>query len=522
MTTTYEVEIRGAGADLWEQWMDFDEILLDGPAGTSKSMSVAFFLDQVASTYPGCRILVARKTRVSLTQSWMVTFRKAMHMAHGAGRDYLFAGKTDATRTEYLYNNGSKIVLGGLDVDTRQFSTEYDVVYVNEVNEITQADWESLNRACRNGVVGHNLLIADCNPDSEFHWMNLRCRGTAEPGEVENGRTKRFQSRHEDNPWITETPEGLRYLGRLRNQLTGVRRMRLYEGLWVSAEGAVLPQFISQTHVIRGSVRCERDRNYRGREQDAPMRWFLDVTRGLSSTVEAGVTVELTWFFGTQDWGWTNPGHQGIWGVDKLGRMYLIEEHMRCEKTHQWWAKRAVEANKKYGLYKMVCDSAEPEAIKVFNNLLTWKERGDDEPLAIGCDKTRINGRTNVDLVRDRLLPAADGHPRIFYLEDSLQHEPDELLVERGVPHTLVQELPGVIYEPTEEGKENKERIRKVNNHGFDGMCYGVRYAHGRDMGAVKPDPEWKSPLSWGALAELDYDEFMSPDGTQPMLISRR
>ncbi|MEE9534582.1 MAG: phage terminase large subunit [Acidimicrobiia bacterium] len=503
--------------------MDYDEILLDGPAGTSKSMSVAFFLDQVASHYPGCRILVARKTRVSLTQSWMVTFQKAMHMAHGSGRDYLFLGATNATRTSYNYNNGSVIVLGGLDVDTRQFSTEYDIVYVNEVNEITQADWESLNRACRNGVVGHNLLIADCNPDSEFHWMNLRCRGTAKKGEPENGRTKRFESHHEDNPWITGTPEGLRYLDRLRNQLTGVRRQRLYLGEWVSAEGAVYPQFSSQSHVIRGTLRCERDKNYRGREQDAPMRWYLDVTRGLAATPEQGVSVELTWFFGSQDWGWNpSPGHQSIWGVDAAGRMYLVWEWMRCEKTHQWWAERAVAANKKFGLWKMVCDNAEPEAIKVFNNMLTWKERGDDEPQAIPCEKTKLNGCANVDLVRDRLLPAADGHPRIFMLEDALQHEPDELLTERGVPYCMCQEFPGLIYEPVDEGKENKERIRKVNNHAMDDMAYAVRYAHGRDMGPLGPKTEWKSPLSWGALADIDVEDFMHPEGTQPMYKTRK
>ena len=512
---TYPLDIRGAGAELWKHWMEHDEILLDGPAGTGKSMAIAFFLDQIASHFPGCRILVARQTRVSLTPSWMVTFQKAMHMAYGSGRDYLFKGAGNAGRKAYNYRNGAEIVLGGLDVDTRQFSTEYDVVYVNEVNETSLGTWESLNRACRNGVVGHNLLVADCNPDSEFHWMNLRALGTADKGQPENGLIRRFKSLHEDNPWITDTEEGQRYLDRLRNQLTGVRRQRLYLGEWVSAEGAVLPQFVSSTHVIRAELRCEKDENYRGREQDAPMLWFLDIERGLSATPAEKLTVELTWFFGHQDWGWTNPGHQGIWGVDKQGRMYLIWEWMRVEKTHQWWAERAVEANKKFGLWKMVCDNAEPEAIEVFNTLLSWKERGNDEPIAIGCEKTKVHGRTNVDLMRDRLLPAADGYPRIFFLENALQHEPDERLVELAVPHSLVQELPGLVYEPVEDGKQNRERIKKVNDHGCDGTFYACRYAHGRDMGATANEPEWSSVETWGAVSGLDADEFLNPIGTQ-------
>ncbi len=515
MSVVYDIELRGAALDVWEHWEEHDEILIDGPAGTGKSMFVAFFVTQIALHCPGCRILVVRKTRVSLTQSWMVTFRKAMQMAYGSGLDYLFEGAGDANRQEYNFTNGSVIVLGGMDNDTRLFSTEYDIVYGNEINEFTLAEWESLNRACRNGVVGHNLLLADCNPADEYHWMNLRCRGTALPGQPENGRTKRFKSRHEDNPWVTGTPEGQKYLDRLRNQLTGVRFRRLYLGDWVCAEGAMYPQFSAQTHIIQAKLRSARDEDYKGREQDAPTVWFLDITRGFGATAEEPQTVRLTWFFGAQDWGWSNPGWQGIYGVDAEGHMFLVWEHMRVEKTHEWWAKRAVEANKEFGLWKMICDCAEPEAIEVFNNLLSWKEREDNEPIAIGCEKTRLNGRTNIDLLRDRLLPRGDGHPGIFFLDNALQHEPDPVLVERAVPYSVTRELPGYVYMPVEPGKEDKERPKAVNNHGINGTEYAARYAHGRDMGAVPRGPEWSSTETWGAVSGLDPEEFKDPIGTQ-------
>ena len=50
------------------------EIILGGPAGTGKSRGNLEYLNYWAMTYPGCRLLMVRKTRRSLTESGMVTF----------------------------------------------------------------------------------------------------------------------------------------------------------------------------------------------------------------------------------------------------------------------------------------------------------------------------------------------------------------------------------------------------------------------------------------------------------------
>jgi len=95
------------------------EVLLDGPAGTGKSRAIGEYLHYLAETYPGCRIVVIRKTRASLTESWMVTFEQKVLPP---GHESINPNKQRGHRTSYNYSNGSHIVLGGMDNATRLFS----------------------------------------------------------------------------------------------------------------------------------------------------------------------------------------------------------------------------------------------------------------------------------------------------------------------------------------------------------------------------------------------------------------
>src|SRR3954470_8290137 len=52
------------------------EVLLSGPAGTGKSRLWLQKLHFCAQKYAGCRLLIVRKTRGSMTQSVLVTFEK--------------------------------------------------------------------------------------------------------------------------------------------------------------------------------------------------------------------------------------------------------------------------------------------------------------------------------------------------------------------------------------------------------------------------------------------------------------
>lgn len=196
------------------------EILFEGPAGTGKTRAVLEKAHLCAEKYAGARILLVRKTRKSLTESVLVTYEEKVlpersYIKRGAGRDH---------RHSYHYNNGSTIVLGGMDNPDRIMSTEYDLICSFESTELNEDDGEKLTTRLRNGIMPYQQWIADCNPAAPTHWLNRRAT---------SGLMIRVYSRHEDNPSVT--PE---YLDTLK-RLTGARLARLYEGRWASQEGLV-------------------------------------------------------------------------------------------------------------------------------------------------------------------------------------------------------------------------------------------------------------------------------------------
>lgn len=255
-----------------------DEALLDGPAGTGKSRACLEKVNLVASKYAGCRILLVRKTRASMTESTLVTFEEKV-LPYGSP---IGLGPQRRMRQAYHYPNGSEVVVGGMDNALKIMSTEYDLIYVAEATELTENDWESLTTRLRNKVVPYQQLIADCNPGAPTHWLNQRCN---------NGLTTRILSRHTDNPTVDQA-----YLERLR-RLTGARRKRLYEGVWAAQEGLVY-DFDPAVHLV--------DRF------DIPADWKR---------------------YRVIDFGFTNPFVCQWWALDGDGRAYRYREIYQTGRT---------------------------------------------------------------------------------------------------------------------------------------------------------------------------------------------
>lgn len=208
------------------------EVLLSGPAGTGKSRACLEKLLVLALMNPGMRALMVRKTRVSISSTGLITFRE--HVAKeaiGAGHLRWISG--GSAPSQYVFNNGSTITMGGLDTPSRIMSSEYDVIFVQEAIELTLTDWESLTTRLRNNKISFQQIIADTNPAQPTHWLKQRC---------DVGRTNMYTSLHEDNPTLVDpdtreyTKLGAEYLAKLDN-LTGVRYMRLRKGLWVPQIG---------------------------------------------------------------------------------------------------------------------------------------------------------------------------------------------------------------------------------------------------------------------------------------------
>lgn len=180
---------------------------------------------------------IVRKVRHSLTQSAMITFEQRVLPVPSGVRWH------DGSQ-EYRYPNGAVIMVSGLDDPDKVGSTEFDVIYVQEATELDEEDWGMLLRGLRNGVLGYQQLIADCNPTYPDHWLKQRCN---------DGRVTLFDSKHEDNPLLFDddgnlTEFGRGYIGTL-DSLKGYQYQRLRLGMWVAAQGMYFQEWDPLVHI---------------------------------------------------------------------------------------------------------------------------------------------------------------------------------------------------------------------------------------------------------------------------------
>lgn len=425
----------GAALELWKA--KDDEILIEGPAGTGKTRAILEKIFYLCMRYPGIRALLVRKTREAMTESVLVTLEtKVMPKNHPAQ-----IGPKRNLRANYVLPNGSEIVVGGMDKDSKVMSTEYDIIGTFESTELDEGDFENLVTRLRNGKIrdaeGNVILqqiIADCNPGDPNHWLNRR---------ADTSRMRRLRSKHADNPYLYDhkvkawTPEGTKYLSKLRN-LTGFRRLRLLDGKWVAAEGQVYEQYDPEIHLIEPFP--------------IPMHW-----RRIRSI----------------DFGFTNPFVCQWWAVDGDGRMYLYREIYRSKRTVRIHAKGVV-VDKKV-VEKGIRQWSKGEFYEATVADHDAEDRATLDAAGIDSIPAFKAITPGIEAVQLRLNIAGDGKPRLFIFNDALV-ERDDLLEEAHRPCCTAHEFGGYIYHKGQDGKPIKEEPLKVNDHGMDTMRYAVAF----------------------------------------------
>lgn len=397
------VKLQGAMIKIWE-CLD-QEVLAEGPAGTAKTRTILEALDFIARKYAKARILIIRKTRMSMTHSVMATFERFVQRL-----DVHF----HTTDQAYRYPNGSIMAVGGMDNPAKILSSEWDVIYWNEATEGTENEWETLSTRLRGGVVPYQQMIADCNPDTDSHWLNQRAA---------TNKMTRIVTRHEDNPryWNADkgeyTPEGERYVKGVLDKLSGVRLLRYRKGIWASREGLVYDGFDRSTHVIR-------------RDQLPVLQ-----TR-----------------FRAIDFGFSNPFVCQWWGLDNDGRMYLYKEIYFTQRTVKVHSEQINILSGGETISNTVSDhDAEDRA--------TLQENGID---SVGAKKAI---RPGIDAVIERLKIQDDGKPRLFVVEDALVEE-DRSLRERGLPLSTLEEFTSYAWPTSKPDRNDKEVPVDAYNHG--------------------------------------------------------
>lgn len=474
-----EYRAYGAAAELFR--CTAPEVLIEGPAGSGKSMAVLQLIHYRLETHPKSRALAMRKTRARMGQSILVTFED--HVVP-PGHEIL-TPVSRLHRESYVYPNGSELVIGGMDDATRIMSTDFDMVAMFEATEFQLDDLERALSRLRNnkipfpGMPGKflNQIVCDCNPGAEYHWLNQRAKA---------GRMVRLLSRHVDNPSLT--PE---YVQSLSDNLTGARRARLFEGLWVSAAGQIYENFDSAVHVLDYKMRCEGG------------HWSL--WRGENKVVE------LSYFLASVDWGFRAPGSLLVVGIDADNRAYVVHEVYRVQKDLEWWAGVAEQLCEKFNIQRFVCDPSRPENIQRFNTRLA---RAGGYHIT---RKTDICGGANnaiavgLSVVRERFA-----NRTLFILRSALER-PDPILADAKKPTGIIEELPSYIYREIRDGSPVKdEPAPDSDDHSCDALRYLCLHLDTHDW---RPSTEQARTFAAGSYGDMfnhagvadEVEEMMEP-----------
>jgi phage terminase large subunit len=398
---------------------------------------------------------------VSLGSTTLVTFEgkvAAEALAHGSVRWF---GGSPREAAAYRYRNKSTIVVGGMDKPEKVLSSEYDLIFVDEATELTVTDWETLGTRLRNGKLAWQQQIAACNPAQRTHWLKQR---------AESGPLTMLHSRHRDNPAYvnadgTLTARGKDYMSKL-DGLTGVRLLRLRDGIWASAEGVIYEDWDEAVHVIdRFPI-----------PDSWPRYWGVD-------------------------FGYTHPFVLQCWAEDPDGRLYLYREIYRTRRLVEDHARDILLA-----VTEPVPDAEQLPDEDVLKAIEQGRRRWTEpEPEAIICDHDAEDRATlerhlgmstdaaiktvsdGIQAVQSRLRDAGDGKPRLFILRDSTL-ERDPLQDEAKKPCSTAEEIPGYVWavKPGTAGGLKEQPLKDADD-GTDTVRYVVAE---RDLG-IRPRVTW-------------------------------
>lgn len=447
--TVVSYEPRGAARALFK--CRDQEVMLDGPAGTGKSLAALYRLHLAALKHPGIKCLIVRKTAVSLTSTTLRSFEEKVAAEALSHKIVKWFGGNMHEPAAYRYSNGSRIVVGGMDKPDKIMSSEYDLAFADEGTELTIEDWEKIGTRLRNGRLPRpEQQIIACNPAHPKHWLNQRAN---------NGKITRLISRHADNPAYvnadgTLTERGTVYLARLDN-LTGVRKLRLRDGVWAAADGLIYENWDPAVHVVdRFPI-----------PHDWPRYWGVD-------------------------FGHTHPFVLQCWAMDPDGRLILYREIFHTKRLVEDHAKQIIRL-----VTEPVPDLPEG-ADPGDDDPLTAVDQGrrrwtEPVPVAVICDhdaegratlekhtglsttpahKAVLEGIEAVE-VRQRL--AGDGRPRIMIMRDSVV-ERDPELTAAFRPACTEEEIPGYVWAIKPGSGDLKEEPLKEQDDGVDTMRYVV------------------------------------------------
>lgn len=436
-TAVVRFEPRGANVDLLK--CRDTEVAAVGRAGTGKTLAACWKMHLTAMQVPNLRGLMLRATHISLTSTTLVSFQRQVAtqaLADGSVRWFGGSGKDPAA---FRYANGSTILVAGGDKPEKFLSAELDRIFVDEAVEISLDLYETLISRLRGSAKTYKQILLSTNPGHPSHWIKRR---------ADAGTLRMITSTHRDNPYYvhrdgTYTEPGREYMEKL-DALTGARRLRLRDGLWVASEGAVFEGWDDSVHMI--------DR----------------------------FTVPASWTrWWSIDLGYTNPFCWQDWREDPDGRLYLVREI--------YMTKRLAEDHAKTILKIMAQHPDEPRPRAIITDHDAEDRATLEKHLGMSTIPAKKTVSDGIQSVQSRLKTQGDGKPRLFIMRGGLVEE-DRILAASGRPTRTAEEIPGYVWAVKPgSGAGLKEEPVKQNDHGCDALRYMVAE---RDLGG-RPRVRW-------------------------------
>lgn len=494
---------RGAAAAIQE--LRLPEWIISGPAETGKTYAALSRLDYLLATTPRAQGVILRKVLADVAPSVLQTYLRIVAVSKSGG--VLFGGNQPKW---FDYPNGARLWIAGMDRPGKVLSSERDFIYVNQAEQLSLSDWETLLTRVtgRGAVTDMPMLFGDCNPGGSRHWIRERER---------IGALRLLQSKHEDNPTLFDeegsiTEQGKRTLARL-DSLTGVRYQRYRLGRWASAEGVVYEAFDPTVHVWSIDEYCRRYNR-----KNIPLDWPR------VRVIDFGLRNPFCclWFAKDPDGAWICYRE-----LYMTGR--TVMDHIRTIATvEQWYGKNGRDGlqhdpvtgrllpptnDRRERFQATVCDHDAGERQILRDNhipniaaikdvargiqavqLLLGKPAGhtDVDPLTDrrGEEEARRNANGVSEQTPDLINGAVSTQkatidqtgtyteyraPGVYFLRDALV-ERDQSLADAARPTSVLEEFEVYVFEQDATGKPQREVPVKEHDHGMDCVRYFAMY----------------------------------------------
>ena len=229
------------------------ELVVSGPTRCGKTLRILENLFSLHFANYGMRSLVVRSKEIDLRDTVKVDIRETLVKYNLDDPLSPIKARGGTHNFTHLEINGGSMTFAGMDRPGKILGGKYDVIFYSQIEQSTPEEYQKLKTRCSGdsknwidpttGEVRY-LLIGDANPAQESHYLLER---------EDEGLTDIIHFGFDDNPLFfrggDRTPDGDRVIGELDKSLTGIYHDRLFKGLWISAEGAVFPEFAKKRHV---------------------------------------------------------------------------------------------------------------------------------------------------------------------------------------------------------------------------------------------------------------------------------